>query len=160
MKRRIAAAAIVALSVSTPATALAAAPSAAAPGQRSCSVLIDRHGHTLQTVCATGDRAPALRGTGTASLSRTKLMTWFSDAQLHGDHTDIYGNAGDCDSSGYSVVPDSWWQRNMSSIMSHNHCNTARLINHAGDATVRNLSTSFGGTPWNDSVIHVRVYRH
>jgi hypothetical protein len=150
-------------------TAAVATPSAQASvirphhiqASRSCSVLIDRQGHTLQTECATGDRAPALKPTTTAAQSSTLLMTWWQDAGWHGDYTYIYGNSGDCDSAGYSVTPNEHWENNLSSITGHGHCNTVALWDASFTFfTRRNLPTTFGATIWNDFVGRVHVYRH
>ena len=62
-------------------------------------------------------------------------MTWYQHINYGGVTTVIYGSAGTCDYTGYSVVPDYYWQFHMSAIRGWGDCNYARVVNK------QNLST-------------------
>lgn len=59
----------------------------------------------------------------------TNLMIWYANTGLSGNSTVIYGNAGPCDGGGYRVVPNTYWQTNMSSIRRQQTCDRATLFN-------------------------------
>lgn len=66
---------------------------------------------------------------GTASSDL--LMTWFEHIDYGGNRTNIYGSAGPCDTAGYRIVPDFYWQTHLTSAAGFAFCNTARFTNRA-----------------------------
>lgn len=47
-------------------------------------------------------------------------MTWWADINLGGNNSAIYGSSGPCDSAGYRIAPNSYWQTHLSSISGSN----------------------------------------
>lgn len=92
-------------------------------------------------------------------LSSDLLMTWWADINFGGNHTAIYGSAGPCDSAGYRITPNSYWQTHISSISGAGQCNevdlTTRSLNYADDFA---LSVGYIGSTLNDNVGRVQVY--
>lgn len=96
-----------------------------------------------------------------AVLVDTRLMIWWQDTSGSygsGTNTTIFGTAGSCDTGGYTVTPNSFWQGNMSAIEGFDTCNTLKLWD-------RNLYNSqVVGAPiysmgfFNDNVGKVHVY--
>jgi len=60
--------------------------------------------------------------------SSTVLMTWFSGTYLSGSSTVIYGDAGTCDSTGYRVRTNNYWEVNLSSVRRAGNCNYAQVV--------------------------------
>ncbi|GGM81658.1 hypothetical protein GCM10012275_60380 [Longimycelium tulufanense] len=73
--------------------------------------------------------------TATRNLLRpaepARIMLWYPDANYGGKHTEIWGDDGPCDSAGYRLEPDDWWQKNLSSIWGDSNCTRATLYNRA-----------------------------
>jgi hypothetical protein len=63
-----------------------------------------------------------------APQGRTLLMTWYSNANLKGARTNVYGKYGPCDSSGYVISntnqlgTTSYWGYYISSYRVFSHC--------------------------------------
>lgn len=87
-------------------------------------------------------------------------MTWFKDSGFKGNKTEIRGSDGPCDTAGYKVAPNSYWQKNLSGVKGTNLCNRATIDNqaktHADDFK---LPVSYIGSDLNDNVGLVRVYK-
>lgn len=155
MRRRVTAAVIAAL-FAIGGTVPAHAETATAP-TRNCAILINQQGDVLRTSCSS---VSAVRAQAGLNAAATPLMTWWEDAGYKGDHhTTIYGNAGTCDTAGYSVNVTGYWANHLSSITGHGQCNIVRLTTIAGDAVTNwNLPASFGSRIWNDNVGHIQVF--
>ncbi|MGJ5830075.1 hypothetical protein [Streptomyces ossamyceticus] len=62
------------------------------------------------------------------AVQATELMTWYSNDQLWGNSTVVYGSAGTCDSVGYRLSPDLYWATNISSATGHGRCTVATFF--------------------------------
>lgn len=121
-------------------TAGAAAPAyAAPPPETHCAVLVskfqlndDGSSKVLNESCAPTTVlavANMLQQAGTArAAASTVLMTWFQHINLTGSTTVIYGDAGTCDSSGYRVHTNNYWEANLSSVRRAGNCNYAEVV--------------------------------
>lgn len=158
-------------SAATSATAPPTKPSGAAPVQY-CAMLVGRapsptaDSPVLSEACSTQSPAAAkaqLRSAQgqLAPASSDLLGTWFADSNFNGNRTNIYGGAGPCDSAGYRIVPNGYWQTNMSSIAGFGTCNAARLTTRSLTyaTTFFPLPSSFIGFVLNDNVGRVQYYR-
>lgn len=96
---------------------------------------------------------------GVSPDSADRIMTWYANFGYTGDHTDIYGDSGPCDSAGYRVAPDSYWQNVMSSLKGWGTCNKAKLTTRSGTyAQYFNLPVYYIGNTLNDNVGLTNVY--
>lgn len=87
------------------------------------------------------------------------LMTWFEDIDFGGDSTDIFGDAGPCDSAGYRIESNGYWKDNMSSIGGTIQCNRVDLNDKSltyGETQI--LPTSWVGETLEDNVGLTRTY--
>lgn len=104
-------------------------------------------------------RVPKAGGGTVTPQSSDLLMTWWADINLGGNHTQIYGSAGPCDSAGYRVKPNDYWQTHISSISGAGQCNevelTTRSLTYADDF---GLPIRYIGSTLNDNVGLVKVY--
>jgi hypothetical protein len=93
------------------------------------------------------------------AIQATALMTWYSDDQLRGNSTIVYGNAGTCDSSGYRLRPDGYWSTNISSASGWGRCTVATFHNRASTyaATFRLPARNLGPN-LNDNVGIIDVF--
>lgn len=77
-----------------------------------------------------------------------------------GNRTNIYGSAGPCDTAGYRIVPDFYWQTHLTSAAGFAFCNTARFTNRALTyARTFGLPVPYLGALLNDNVGKIQVYR-
>jgi hypothetical protein len=90
------------------------------PGQTSSRVL----SHT----CTTGTQADKAHPAGAQD---TLLMTWYADSDFNGASTQVRGDDGGCDSSGYGIayVGDDWNDR-ISSWKLWGTCNSVTLYDN------------------------------
>lgn len=102
--------------------------------------------------------APTSLGTR-AIASSDLLMTWFRDANYGSPLTDIYGSAGTCDSAGYRLAPNYYWQTNLSSAAGYGQCNRARFTARSNTfAGTFILPVNNLGQTLNDNVGFINVY--
>lgn len=111
-----------------------------------CHVLISagsasHPSNVLARVCSTESSAKAKAefdkltvrdGNRTVStLTSTPIMVWWQSttgSSGFGAGTVIYGDSGNCGSTGYhATVSDTWWQENLSAIVGMNGCNTIQV---------------------------------
>lgn len=94
-----------------------------------------------------------------ALASGTALMTWWSNANQSGSSTVIYGNAGRCDSSGYTITPNDWWKNNMSSVVGYSYCNRMMFDNKIYSGwSIQYVSPANYLNNYNDNVGRVKIY--
>jgi hypothetical protein len=96
----------------------------------------------LAHYCSTSDPAATngmmskATGSGTriAAIASTStvLMTWYQYEYYGGNHTLIYGSAGTCDTAGYRVPANSYWDGNIRSIKGAGNCNYVTMYRTAG----------------------------
>ncbi|WP_053849414.1 hypothetical protein [Streptomyces sp. NRRL B-24085] len=137
----------------------------AAPAPKNCAVLVGKapaNGKAspeLYRYCSTKSAADARAhletkaATGGRSAQATLLMVWYANTDYRTPSTSVYGNAGPCDSSGYSLHPDSYWSQNISSARGYNRCTVATFHNRALNyATTFRLPVPYLGANLNDNV--------
>lgn len=95
--------------------------------------------------------------------SDTKLMTWYEHRSYNryndGATTTIYGSDGHCDTAGYRVEPNWWWNDEISSISGTWYCNKARITNQERtDARTFDLPANYI-YEYNDDVGVIWVFR-
>lgn len=159
-------------SVATPA---AAAPATDKSSDSHCVMIVDKAksptdvSETLFSYCGktAADATERLNrarvknkdGNEVTASSSDLLMTWWSDRSFGGSYTSIYGGAGPCDSAGYRVKPNSYWQVRISSVSGGPLCNwvdlTTRSLTYADDF---DLPTEWIGSVLNDNVGLTHVY--
>jgi hypothetical protein len=88
------------------------------------------------------------------------LMTWWSDNNFEGANTtNIFGASGPCDTAGYRVQPNAFWQTHLSSIAGTAQCThvdlTTRSLTFADDFR---LPAAGIGPTLNDNVGLTHVY--
>lgn len=186
--RHIAALAVVLL-VGTLTTGVASASTDASPGTiaepstidstSNCFILLsgekDQNGNSivLIDVCsASYSEGKALydaqlkitdEGAAPAPLASTQLMVWWehtTGTSGYGNSTVIYGNDGPCDTSGYSVVPNTYWQDHMSAIVGNavNTCNTLKVYSKSLNVSQVINSPAYSLGYFNDNVGRIQVY--
>ncbi|MCL6735215.1 hypothetical protein [Streptomyces neyagawaensis] len=169
-----AAAVVGVLSAAAPAGAAAGSTQASTAQGKHCVVVVGKApsdggvSPELYRNCAdTAAKARALlaspqarAATGGRAVQSTLLMTWYSDDQLRGNSTNVFGSSGTCDSSGYRLSLDSYWSANISSAAGWGQCKAAtfhnRALTYAASFTLaaRNL-----GPILNDNVGLIDVYQ-
>ncbi|WP_055714895.1 hypothetical protein [Streptomyces torulosus] len=136
-----AAAVVGVLTAAAPAGAAGSTPASTAQGKH-CVVVVDKApsdggvSPELYRNCAdTAAKARALLASPQAkaqtngkAVQATELMTWYSDDQLRGNSTIVYGSAGTCDSVGYRLSPDLYWATNISSATGYGRCTVATFF--------------------------------
>lgn len=104
-------------------------------------------------------RVPRAGGGTVTPLSSDLLMTWWADIGLGGNYSAIYGSSGTCDSAGYRITPNSYWQTHLTSISGGGQCNEVdvytRSLTYADDFA---LPVGYIGSTLNDNVGRVQVY--
>ena len=108
----------------------------------------------LSSQCAQGNQQLA------APQSGTLLMTWYVDANYGGRSTNIYGDAGPCDSSGYGIsYVNNWTTQNWNDVISSfkvwNNCTWTRAYtnaNYGGKCQLYDGNTSYVGARMNDQI--------
>lgn len=102
-------------------------------------------------------------GAASTPMVRTQLMVWWehtTGTSGYGNSTVIYGNSGPCDTSGYTVVPNAYWQNNMSAIVGNgvNTCNTLLVPSIPLNVSQVINSPVYSLGYFNDNVGRVKAY--
>ncbi|MBB5838310.1 hypothetical protein [Kribbella italica] len=156
--------------------ASSASPAQSAP-QEHCAVLVGKAAEpggkspVQGKACSTRSAADALASAESqaaragsrqalGAAASTLLVEYYEHSGFGGHHYAVYGSAGPCDYSGYSLYPDTgWlsWGDTMSAVKGHNDCNWGKFV-HQNGVTVRSywLPVSNLGAV-NDNVGYINV---
>ncbi|MEU5346801.1 hypothetical protein AB0H18_39310 [Streptomyces sp. NPDC020766] len=141
-------------------------PAAAAASSKDtyCSVVVERvkpgdKVSRMKSRTCSDDRATAATAATRNSSAATKLMTWYQHAGYDGAITDVYGDDGPCDASGY--VLDAGMSRYMiSSFETYNSCDGQQAVLNDGQTTFYyyGYATPYVGDRANDNIGYFKVW--
>lgn len=100
-----------------------------------------------------------------APASDVLLVTFYQDAVYGGDHDDVYGSSGPCDSEGYGLSDLSDASDNVSGISSYiygNDCNDQTYwtdTDYSGASNGNLNDCPYVGDTWNDNLYSMKL-RH
>jgi hypothetical protein len=147
------------------AAAQAATPHGTAthPGTEHCVLVLGRlqPGSTTSPVvgrqCAASEAA--LHGIQAGS---TLLVTLYQNTGYNGNSTQLRGNGGPCDATGYGFPSfDAYWRHNISSFKVWNNCNVAIGFtndNYGGGSQTWRGDQWYVGSAMNDRIVSMRVH--
>ncbi|MCE5292456.1 MAG: hypothetical protein LLG14_24925 [Nocardiaceae bacterium] len=133
--------------------------SAARPSKELYKACSDKGMSDAQAKLQSPEAKSSLAQAGAAAATSTPLVRWWQDYGYTGSSTIIYGAYGTCDTAGYYLVPNSWWQLNLSSMQGYGQCNFSTI--HAKNSsyyTQYALPVWYVGSILNDNVGSMQVY--